>query len=222
MFGVMLEAQIFTGTCLHPVTVFSSVPQRRRAVSGAVQHIELVGKFMIDNVMAPFGMAASMQRRVPNDNDRALLKGLPNNGMGSFYGRKSSFKKTEFTLWWKHGGWIDYDCFDILIVIVRQAKKKEARLSRDGNADFVGKFQPAASFPILFGDKDLDKLTQMSAFSIVQHAVMGNITVQDIFPCGRKWLLYEFFPATIGKPAKHRDSFYRLISFYEFHKGFQI
>jgi hypothetical protein len=26
--------------------------------------------------------------------------------------------------------------------------------------------------------------------------------VQDIFPGGRKWLLYEFFPAAIGKPAK--------------------
>jgi hypothetical protein len=51
---------------------------------------------------------------------------------------------------------------------------------------------------------------------------MGNITVQDIFPGGRKGLLSEFFPAAIGKPAKHRDSFYRLISFYEFHKVFQI
>jgi hypothetical protein len=122
--------------------------------------------------------------------------------MRSFYGRKSSFKKTEFTLGRNHGGWIDYDCFDILIVIVRQGKKKETRLRRDGNTDFIGKFEPAASFPILFGNKDPDKLTQMSAFSIVQHAVMGDITLYDIFPGWRKWLLYEFFPAAICKPAK--------------------
>jgi hypothetical protein len=105
-------------------------------------------------------------------------------------------------LWWNHGGWIDDYRFDILIVIVRQAKKKEARLSRDGNADFVGKFQSTASFPILFGNKDLDKCAQTSTFNIVQHAVMGNITVQDIFPCGWKRLLCKFFPAAIGKPAK--------------------
>jgi len=152
-----------------------------------------------------------MQRRVPNDNDRALLKGLPDNGMGSFYRRKSSFKKTEFTLWWKHGGWIDYDCFDILIVIVRQAKKKEARLSRDGDADFVGKFQPTTSFPILFGNKDLDESAQVRTFTLVQHAVMGNITLDDIFPCGRKWCLQEFLPATIGKPAKQQQSIPRLV-----------
>jgi hypothetical protein len=89
-----------------------------------------------------------------------------------------------------------------LIVIVRQAKKKEARLSRDGNADFVGKFQSTAPFPIFFGNKDLYKRAQMRTFNIIQHAVMGNITVQNIFPRGRKRLLYEFFPSAIGKPAK--------------------
>ena len=147
-----------------------------------------------------------MQRRIPNDNDRPLLKGLSDNGVGIFDGRKSSFKKTELVLRWHHGGWIDDDRFDVLIVIVRQAKKEETRLSRDGKSDFVGKFQPAASFPILFGNKDLDKLAQMSTFGIVQHAVMGNITLYDIFPVGRKWLLYDFFPATIGKPAKQYKS----------------
>jgi hypothetical protein len=42
----------------------------------------------------------------------------------------------------------------------------------------------------------------MSTFGIVQHAVMGNITVQDIFPGGRTRFLCEFFPAAIGKPVK--------------------
>jgi hypothetical protein len=30
----------------------------------------------------------------------------------------------------------------------------------------------------------------LRTFNIVQHAVMGNIPLQDIFPCGRKRLLY--------------------------------
>jgi hypothetical protein len=54
----------------------------------------------------------------------------------------------------------------------------------------------------------------MSALGIVQHAVMGDITLYDIFPCWRKWLLYEFFPAAIGKPAKHRNSFYFLFWYF--------
>jgi len=176
MFGLMLKTQILTGTCEHPVTVFRSITEWRRPVSGAVKHIELVGKFMIDNVMAQSGVTTAMQRRIPYNNDRPLLKCLPDNGVGIFNGYKNCFKNTELMLGRNHGRWIDNDRFDIVIVIVRKAKKKKARLSRYGNADFIGKLQPTASFPILFGDKDPDKLTQMSAFNIVQHAVMGNIT----------------------------------------------
>src|SRR5664280_295533 len=105
-------------------------------------------------------MATTMQRRIPDYNDRPLLKSLPDNGVGIFYWCKRRFKKTGFTLWWNNCRRIDDDRFNVLIVVVRQVQKQEARLSGNGDADFIGKCKPAAALPVLFGDKDLDQHAQ--------------------------------------------------------------
>ena len=89
-----------------------------------------------------------------------------------------------------------------------EPEKKEARLSGDSDADLIGKFQPAAAFPIFFGDKYLDKSAKMSAFCILQHAIMGYVIPQDFFPCGREWNCRELFAAAVSDPVKHRDSFF--------------
>ena len=89
-----------------------------------------------------------------------------------------------------------------------EPEKKEARLSGDSDADLIGKFQPAAAFPIFFGDKYLDKSAKMCAFRIFQHAIMGNVIPQDFFPCGREWNRRELFPAEISEPVKHGKSFF--------------
>jgi hypothetical protein len=41
--------------------------------------------------------------------------------------------------------------------------------------------------------KNLDKSAQMSAFGIVQQAIMGNVILLDFFPGGRKWSGISFF-----------------------------
>src|SRR5674536_157137 len=148
-------------------------------------------------------MAAAMQRRIPNDNDRPLVTSLPDNGVSFFYRCKRRFKKTGFTLGRNHCRRIDDDRFNVLIVVVRQVQKQEARLSGNGDADFIGKCKPAAALPVLFGDKDLNQRAQMSTLSIFQHAVMGDVMFNDLFPVGRKWNCCEFFTAIIGKPLKH-------------------
>jgi hypothetical protein len=48
----------------------------------------------------------------------------------------------------------------------------------------------------------------MSAFRIFQHAIMGNVFLQDFFPCGREGNCRELFPAAVSEPVKHRDSFF--------------
>jgi len=63
-------------------------------IGGAIEHIKFMSKFMIDNIMALFRMAAVAQNGIPDKNDRTLLKGLSDNGMGGFYGGKSNFKMT--------------------------------------------------------------------------------------------------------------------------------
>jgi hypothetical protein len=118
--------------------------------------------------------------------------------MGNLHWLEGGFKIAEFTLGRDNGGGIDNDSEDVLVVVVGKAKKKEARLSGNGNADFVGKCKPATAFPIFFGNEYLDERSKMSTLGIIQYAVMSNVTLDDFFPRGRKWSFHQLFSATIG------------------------
>jgi hypothetical protein len=100
---------------------------------------------------------------------------------------------------------------------MRQTEKKKARLGRYGHPDFVGQFKPAATFPIFFSNEYLDEGFQVSFLSGIEHAIVGDIPANDLFPCSGKGRFSEFFAAMIGKPVKHRapcrmdsDNYWRL------------
>ena len=58
-FDFPAQAEEFARTYPHPFTVFGTAAQRGRAVGRAVEHVQLVGEFMVDYVVAPFRMAAA-------------------------------------------------------------------------------------------------------------------------------------------------------------------
>jgi len=49
---------------------------------GAVEHVEFVGEFVIDDVMALFRVAAAVQDGVPDEDERPLLEGLSDDRVG--------------------------------------------------------------------------------------------------------------------------------------------
>jgi len=54
-----------------------------------------MGKFMVDNIMTLFLVAAAVRDSIPYKDETTLLKGLSDNGMGDFDGGNSNFKMTE-------------------------------------------------------------------------------------------------------------------------------
>jgi hypothetical protein len=147
-------------------------------------------------------MPAAPQGGVPDDNDRALLESLPENGMLELERPRWGFKEAGLSLRRHDGGWIDDDGFHILIEIVGQPQQKQAGLGGDGDPDLVGQLQPARALPVLFGDKDLDQSAQVIALGLFQHAEMGDILADDGFPFGRERLLGELLAAMIALGIK--------------------
>ena len=53
---------------------------------------------MIDNIVPQFGVSATPQGGVPDEDERTLLKGLPKNWMFDFKRSKCSLKMTQLSL----------------------------------------------------------------------------------------------------------------------------
>ena len=128
LLGLTFQSKIFPGTGCDPVFIFSPVTQGRCTVCGSVQHVEFVGEFMVDNIMAPFGMASFTQYCVPYKNDRPRFERLTDNGMGGLEGLLSDFEMTEFPLGRYNCRRINKYGKDIAVKIVGQAKQKQACL----------------------------------------------------------------------------------------------
>ena len=57
---------------INPVIVFTPVTQGWGAIGCAIEHVQFVGKFMVDNIVAQFRVPASVQCRIPDKDHRAL------------------------------------------------------------------------------------------------------------------------------------------------------
>jgi hypothetical protein len=161
---------------------------------------------MIDHVMALFRVTAAVQDRVPDEDERPLLEGLSNDGVGHFNWRERDFKMADCSLGRDDGRGVDNNGKDVSVIVVRETQKEEARLGGNCDADFVSEFEAAAAFPCLFGDEDLDEGVQVHVLGGVEHAVVGDVAVHDLFPCSGEGCLRELFTTMIGQPVKHGDS----------------
>ena len=139
---------------------------RGSSIGGASQHIKFMGKFMIDDIMTLLRVATGVQDGVPYKDERPLLEGLSDNGVGDVCGGKSNFKMTKRSLGGNDGRGVDQDGQDVPVKFMRQAEKKEACLGGYRHTDFVGQFKPAATFPC-FSARNI----WMRAFSRVCSAV---------------------------------------------------
>jgi len=165
-----------------------------------------MGKFMIDDIMTLLRVATGVQDGVPYKDERPLLEGLSDNGVGDVCGGKSNFKMTKRSLGGNDGRGVDQDGQDVPVKFMRQAEKKEACLGGYRHTDFVGQFKPAATFPMFFSKEYLDEGFQSSLLSGIEHAIVGDVTADDLFPCGGKGHFGKFPVTEIGKPLKHQGS----------------
>jgi hypothetical protein len=203
LLSLTFQAKIFPRAGRNPVFIFSPVTQGRCPVCGSVQHVEFVGKFMVNNIMAPFGMASSTQYRIPDKYDRPRIERLTDNGMRGLEGFLSDFEMTEFPLGRYNRRRINKYGKDIAVKIVRQSKQKQACLGLDGNGNFISQFKTAQTFPVLLSNENLDQGSQMGFLIIDEHAVMSYVSFYDLFPRIRKGCLGQFSAAAISKPLKH-------------------
>jgi hypothetical protein len=204
--GIPFEAKVFARAGYDPVAEFGAVSQRRSAVGGAVEHIQFVGEFMIDNIVALFRVAAAMQDGVPNEDERALPEGLSDDGVGDFERSERDFKMADFSPGWDDGRWVDDDGKDISVEVVRETQEEQAGLGGDGDADLVGELKAARPFPSLFREKDLDEGVQVRTFCGIEHTVVDDVAPHDLFPFGGEGRFGEFFAAMIREPVEHGDS----------------
>ena len=68
-----------------------------------------MGKFMIDDIMTLLRVAARAQDGIPYKDERPLLEGLSDNGMGDVGGGKSNFEMTELSLGGNDSRGVDQD-----------------------------------------------------------------------------------------------------------------
>ncbi len=95
--------------------------------------------------MALFRVAAAVQDGVPDEDERPLLEGLSDDGVGDFDRSERDFKMADFSLGRDDGRGVDENGKDVSVVVVRETQKEKARLGGDGDADFVGEFEAAAA-----------------------------------------------------------------------------
>ena len=75
---------------------------------------------------------------------------------------------------------------DVAVVVVWQIEKEEAGLGGDGDADFISELESPAAFPVFLGNEDLDEGAKAALLSSVEHAVVGHVAANDVFPRRRE------------------------------------
>ncbi len=164
--GEITQPKEFPGAHFHPLSKLVMVDERGGAVGGAVKHVELMSKFMVNDVVTLTGVTRSVQDGVPDEDHRPPGDGLAENGDIGFHRAVDTLENTGLMFRNDNGGGVDKDRFDVAIVIVREPEKEQACLSGNGDADLIGEVEAAAPFPVLLCQKDLDQREEFVAFAI--------------------------------------------------------
>jgi len=145
------EAQplVFAGTDFHPFSKLVAVSEGWGSVGNSIEHIELVGKFVINHVMTLLGMACATEDCVPNKDHRTFKKSLAQNGYWGRYHTAHTLENSGIALRRHDGGRIDKDRLYVAIVVVGTIQLQQTRLGSDCDADFVGEIKTAAPLPVL-------------------------------------------------------------------------
>ena len=160
-------AQLVVLACanLDPALVLPGLGQGRRTVDATVEHVELVGELMIDNVVASLGMDGTTQHGVPDQHNRTTQDRLavdrdPRPLYSDPGGERRALSRRD-----DRSG-IDQDRLDVAVKRVIQAKHQKARKPSNRDPDLVGQRQPAAAFPLFLCDEYLDERAQLDKMCI--------------------------------------------------------
>jgi len=136
---------------VEPVGTVVAVGQWRHAVIFAVEPVEMVGKFVEDDVEAVVGVAAASEDLVPGETDFALFEMLAGDGDAFF----DEFRAAEGM---DHADFgcvvVNEDCADAIEVVAVAVEDEEGGLGSDRDDDFVGDFEVADAVKGAFGGDD--------------------------------------------------------------------
>ena len=99
------------------------------------------------------------------------------------FGAKRIFLHAEIT------AGIDENGLAILEVIFAESENEQARLARDGHANFIGDAQTGAAFPELAGDESRHKTAQPALVGLIQQSIKEDVFMQIREPRLRKCFL---------------------------------
>jgi hypothetical protein len=128
--------------------------QRRNAVGSAVQHVQLVGELVDDDVVA----VAGHLHVVPGNDQRPAFPGFAGEHVGVF------MDDAAFILdlpWHDELVGIDDDADPVLIGVQAELEDGQAALGSDRDADFVAQLQAIGGAEFLFGEKTFGQCLQL-------------------------------------------------------------
>ena len=203
LLGEAAQPQEFAGAHGHPFGELVAVGEGRGAVGSSVEHVELVGKLVVDHVMTLLGVARPMEDGIPHEDHRTLGEGLAQDGDGGLHRAVHALEDTGVALGRHDGGGVDEDRLHVAIVVMGESQLQQTRLGRDGDADLVGEVEAATPLPVLLLQEDLHHRVQLGALGVVEHAVVGHVRAHEGLPLGGERALSRLGAAMVAEPVEH-------------------
>ena len=89
-----------------------------------------------------------------------------------------------------------------VIVVMFDVEEEDAGVGGNGDLDFIGDVQAAATLEVFFGDEDLDEGLQFPLLGRGEAVIMRDIALQDVEPGRREGLRAEALTA-FGLESEH-------------------
>ncbi len=134
-----------------------------------------MGEFVIDHIMTVFRVPGFSFHGIPDEDHRATIMGFPEDGLRAIRRGRSHFKKAHFPLRRQDGCRININGFHPAVTIAWQREDQQARVGGNYDANFIRQFKAIAPQPMLFGNKDLDKVLQTLFFFMIEVLIIGNV-----------------------------------------------
>jgi len=201
--GYAAQPQEFVGTYGHPFGELVAVGYQRGAVGSTVEHVELMGEFMVDHIMTLIWVARPVEDGVPDEDNRPLGEGLAKDGNGGIDRTAYVLEHPRMVFRRHDSGGVDEDRLHVSIVVMGESQLKQTGLRRNRDAYLVGEVEAATTLPVLLLQEDLHCRMEFSPLSVVEQAVVGQVRTHEGLPFGGKRALSHLGAATVAKPVEH-------------------
>ena len=155
------------------------VGQRRRAVGDAVEHVELMGELVVDDVLAAGREASSPPCCRPGQHDRTAIVGLA----GERLGARSPQPASDGVLAVEpHRRGVHDHRADLRVVVDLEAEEQHRCLRRDQHPDVVGQVESSGSFPPCAMEERGHERLHPAPLACIEHPPMLEAVLEHGLP----------------------------------------